>query len=131
MKKNAIEWKPEYSVNIPTIDKQHRGLLELFNQIADRQQSANDAYSVFETLANYINEHLNTEEALMKEKRYPRYEAHKKQHDAFRQRVIELMAQYNMESPLIRDRLRLFLGDWLRNHIFSANSEDQAYKGLL
>ncbi|MFH1377849.1 MAG: bacteriohemerythrin [Planctomycetota bacterium] len=131
MKKNAIEWKPEYSVNNEMIDQQHRGLLELFNQIADKEKGTDDAYSIFETLANYINEHLNTEESLMREKKYARYEMHKRQHDEFRQRVMELMAQYNMESPLVHDRLRLFLGDWLRNHIFSVKSEDQAYKGIL
>ena len=131
MKKNSIEWKPEFSVKNELIDKQHRGLLDLFNQIADRRQTENDAYAIFENLANYINEHLSSEESLMKEKRYQGYETHKKQHDEFRQRVMELMGQYNLESPLVYDRLRFFLGDWLRNHIFNVNSEDQKYKGLI
>ena len=126
-----IDWKPEYSVQNAVLDKQHRGLLDLYNQTVEKYDVGDDMYDVFEALANYIAEHLESEEALMREKNFARYLAHKKEHDSFRTRVMDLMVQYNNESPLVKSRLGWFISDWLKTHIFSETSEDQSYKGLL
>jgi hemerythrin len=118
-----MPWKEEYSVGIPAVDEQHQELVKLTNElhIACLEEDSIQQYfmdTIHKTL-DYTAFHFSTEERLMKATGYPDFAAHKREHDAFVQKVVQIMvdsqkffkkksAPYNFVS---------FLQNWILDHI--------------
>ncbi len=72
----------------------------------------------------YVTEHLNYEEALLREVQSDDYPAHRALHDAFRAKLKETLAQARSSAGqsmfarrgLLR-RVAVYVGDWLCDHI--------------
>ena len=125
-----IVWKDFYSVNDPSLDAQHRQIIESINELYDAWESPEAAAAtkrVLERLVQYTHTHFDHEEKVMREVGYPEseFEAHKALHDAMRQRTIGLRT--NLTLVTARDVL-VFLKDWWLNHI---QGEDKKYAGYM
>ncbi|MCW8925310.1 MAG: hemerythrin family protein, partial [Xanthomonadales bacterium] len=79
------------------LDQQHRRYIDLLNvylkeateQLATENKS-NKLKESFCFLLGYAAEHFSTEEEIMKEKDFPNYEAHRKEHLYFMNHVAKL-----------------------------------------
>ncbi len=126
-----LEWKPEYSVGIPSIDMQHRRLINLINRL----QTAVD-YStgeVFERealdeLVDYTRTHFRYEEDLMEQNEYPGFEGHREEHVRMIARVEQVLQDYQQDQDDAMQKATDFLKDWLINHI---NGTDKQYSQFL
>lgn len=83
-------WKKEFELGIPSIDEQHKSLLDIGNRIndlllahEDGDDNYEDIFNVIEELKTYTIYHFNTEEEMFVKYDYPDYESHKKEHDDF------------------------------------------------
>jgi len=86
-----IQWSDDWNLGIEEIDKQHRSLIEHFNDMKRRQQSGADSFNgdlLF--MQNYIKTHFQTEERYMKEIGFPELESHVNEHNFLRDRVSEM-----------------------------------------
>lgn len=125
---DLLQWKPEYSVGVEELDRQHRGLIELINHVSEDDISTGLMGHVFEELQAYTKEHFTTEERLLKTAAYGDLKAHHKEHKAFEQWLSAVRQTYAMgvTSPtLLAATVNTFLRDWLVHHILSS---DMAYK---
>ncbi|MBL4613491.1 MAG: hemerythrin family protein [Magnetovibrio sp.] len=125
---NVMQWKPEYSVGIEEIDRQHQGLIELINLLSRDEISTGLMARMFDELEAYTKEHFTTEERLLKTAGFDDLKAHRKEHKAFEQWLSAVRQTYGVgvTSPaLLAQSVNAFLRDWLVNHILSS---DMAYK---
>jgi len=113
-------WNDSYSLNIETIDNDHKGLLDIINKLFDamRHGKAKEIHNeILDQLINYTKTHFQREELFFKSTNYPDYEEHKLQHEHFITKVIDLKRQLNQVDQKISIELMKFLSEWLINHI--------------
>lgn len=137
----VTQWDSKYETNISEIDSQHKKLFRLINNIetvydenkehlSGKSKILVDAVSELE---DYTLSHFLIEERVMELNQYPKLEAHKKQHDRFTDKILELKNRLTSGNLLSNDEeLNQFFGDllkflraWLTNHILQ---EDMDYK---
>lgn len=115
-----IRWNPEYSVGIDFFDEQHKELFSLINGLQLSLQigkSEEVLHQILDGLVNYTKTHFSNEERAMRISGYPDYEAHKKEHEAFVNKIAEYYTVYITGKPVdLRDMVRFLLA-WLREHI--------------
>jgi hemerythrin len=119
-----IVWKDFYSVNDPSLDAEHRQIIEsineMYNALEDPAATA-ATKRVLDRLVRYTQAHFDHEEKIMQEVDYLDFDAHKSLHDTMRQRTIGLRTHLTLVTA--RDVL-VFLKDWWLEHI---QGEDKKY----
>jgi hemerythrin-like metal-binding protein len=122
----AIQWSDELSVNIPSIDNQHKTLIKLINRLDDAINAGNTRHVlqvVLGELTRYTEAHFIYEEALFDMYGYPGSPGHKKAHKKLFEKV-EQFKQALARDEDIYQELAGFLNEWLYHHILR---EDMAY----
>jgi hemerythrin len=126
-----IVWSNDLSVNIHSIDEQHKKLVALVNNLNDAMSSGKGQQimgKILDDLVAYTKTHFATEERLMTTHTYPGYLIHKKEHDNLTQQVVSLHQDFKEGKPVITVALTSFLKDWLGKHI---KGTDQKYSPFL
>ena len=126
-----FEWQDQYSVGIKEMDAQHLKLVELINELYRLLLSNNpDAFvgEILNRLVEYAGVHFQSEEDLLQKYRYPEIEAHKKEHEAFVEKIITYHKQHKKGTLTLSVAIVNFLKDWLKNHI---NYSDKKYSAFL
>ncbi len=122
----AMEWTEKFSVGIPTFDRQHKKLFELFNTFYDsihKQEGRERLAFVIKGLKDYTVQHFKSEEASMKLYHYPKYEAHKKEHDAFVKSVLEFENRFNQGKMILTIEITNFIKDWITKHVMEVDKQ--------
>lgn len=115
-----ITWNQSYSVEIPTIDEQHKTLVELINKLHDARLAGKGADAlglILTELIRYTQTHFAHEERLMRLYNYPDYEGHKKLHNDLVGKVLEVKSKFDAGEKALSGEVFDFLKDWLVNHI--------------
>ncbi|MBT0961026.1 bacteriohemerythrin [Denitromonas iodatirespirans] len=124
-----VAWNDSLKTDIDVVDQQHRGLVELVNATAAKlaqapELSADEVRLLLGYLTDYAQVHFSTEEALMAlcglEARQT--DAHHEGHARFLAQVGDMVEALGEDGVLDGQRLLMFLGDWLIDHI---QGEDQ------
>lgn len=129
-----FKWKDSFSVGIPTIDNQHQRLFELGSQLFAvlTQRDGLDNYdrimALLTELKDYSLYHFETEEKLMGQHGYAAFETHKKEHDAF---VDKISAWFYDDIDGNQQKVTMemveFIANWIEKHILKT---DMQYKGF-
>ena len=122
-----IIWSDKLSVGVPSIDAQHRSLVETLNRLHEAMMKGNtkDVTGVLlRNLATYTRDHFAKEEAMMSAANYPRLSEHRNHHAALTKQIEEFVARFERGESTVNLQLLSFLRDWLTNHILK---EDMAY----
>lgn len=120
-------WSSDYETGHPDVDRQHRRLFELVNELHDAMAKGHGREAMepsLKTLAAYTLEHFATEEALMRTEGYPDLERHQDKHEALTHQVEELLLRFSKGYLTLPSTLSRFLADWLKHHI---REEDMAF----
>ena len=125
-----IEWRDEYSVGVPEMDQQHKGLIALINRLTEEEHSTGMIAYVFDALDQYVKEHFRAEEALMRAAGYGDLKQHKKQHRDFEGwlRAVKQSHAAGASTFMLAETVNDFLRKWLIDHILKT---DMAYKPVL
>lgn len=124
----------KYEIGIPEMDAQHKKIFE----IVDRAKAAEndiDMSQITLELIEYIREHLEKEELLIKDQPVLThlYIQHNKKHNIFRIRAIELYDELRASESaamkkIIINNIIEFCEHWITEHI---NIEDREYAELM
>lgn len=120
-------WSSDYETGHLDVDRQHRRLFELVNELHEAMAKGHGREALepaLKALATYTLEHFATEEALMRETGYPDLERHRDKHEALARQVDELLLRFSKGYLTIPSTLSRFLADWLKHHI---REEDVAF----
>jgi hemerythrin-like metal-binding protein len=115
-----FEWKPQYSVNIASIDGQHQNLFRIAEELYAAMSAGQGKAAlsrVLDRLVQYTVVHFAHEERLMNQHNYPDRVAHAAQHRALTQQVLAFQADFESGRALMTVQVLNFLKDWLQHHI--------------
>jgi hemerythrin-like metal-binding protein len=128
--RDVIEWKPEYSVAVEAIDKQHQALVALIAHLQEAMLEGRTKQVVgplFASMNRYTKYHFAFEEKLLEENGYPGLEAHRNEHARLIAELKELESKYLQGSLAAGAPLMKFLRTWLVNHICVHDKEYGVY----
>ena len=117
-----ITWSDRFSCGIKLIDDQHKGLVELvndmFNHATGNSIQEHDYFNiVIQEVVKYVKVHFATEEKIMIATNFSGYAEHKKAHDGFILAVVENINDYKAGKRLTLSAFTKFLKDWVLSHI--------------
>jgi hemerythrin-like metal-binding protein len=90
-----VTWSDEYNVNVEKIDKQHRHLLQLVNNLhaaVEARIDKDELKTMLIELTEFTRKHFATEEQLMNKYDYPGQKAHHKEHKMLLRHLGDLVA---------------------------------------
>lgn len=124
--RERIEWKPEYSVGVESIDKQHQLLVSMIahlNEAMLEGRTRQIAEPLFGALHRYAQFHFEFEEQLMEKTEYPDLQSHRESHAALLEELKRLDVKYAQGSLNAGAPLMHFLRHWLIDHICGKDKE--------
>jgi hemerythrin len=116
---SLLQWKPEYSVGIQSIDDEHREMINLINTTYEKLDSDADADQVEEYLGEIlstISMHFALEERIMRNAAYGEFQAHKDDHEVLLDRLRDLMDDFFDDPASGASRLEQGLSVWFAEH---------------
>jgi hemerythrin-like metal-binding protein len=123
----AIAWNEAYTVHVASIDKQHKKIMCLINDLNRVAGPDGDEERVAEALTKVVDcmrSHFDYEESYLERYRYPFLQVHRLEHAEFLRTVERMQRESVHISAPTRHRLLQFLVNWLKNHIIR---EDKPY----
>ncbi|MDD2700601.1 MAG: bacteriohemerythrin [Sideroxydans sp.] len=113
-----LHWSNELDTGIEVIDKQHRRIVDLINELNAANEGGDPAVinHVLGELVDYTLSHFSFEEELQEKANYPFYKAHKRVHEIFTKRVAEFQKRAATGENVAPELLSM-LKIWLVNHI--------------
>lgn len=123
----------KYKTGIELVDNEHKQLFAIIREVNDliHEELLHDKYDeimrLLAELRQYTEFHFSDEEALMEQISYPGFEAQKRAHSAFVERLVEIdlselgSMDDNQQEYLIN--LIDFLLAWLSNHILGSDKK--------
>jgi len=115
-----IEWDDTYSVNVAEIDRQHKRLAALINELNDamRERKTKDVLGqIISRLSLYTETHFSTEEKFFDQFNYPETETHVKEHKDFIKKINEFKQSFDENRLMLSIDVLDFLKEWLVKHI--------------
>ncbi len=125
------EWTDSLSVGVPSIDRQHKVLITLINDLhiaIDTGKGSDISKFILGKLVNYAKAHFIYEESLFKGQNYAETEKHLLSHRKIEEQLGKLMESSKDSKFDLPEELMEFLKSWLNNHILK---EDMGYSDLL
>jgi len=122
-----LKWNNRYSVHVDEIDKQHQKLINLINEMYDAMQAGKAREiigTVIDEFVDYTVYHFNTEERLLQQHSYPKYDVHKEMHDNIAKKARDLRETLKKGNKPSNIDVMLLLTNWLNAHILE---EDKKY----
>jgi len=113
-----INWKDNYSVNVESMDHQHKTLVSLMNSLVENIKDGKRKGALtneFNSFMDYAIHHFSYEEEIMLKHKDPNYEAHKVEHKL----IIHTLKQYQLrvEKSGLTIELMDVLKHWFLDHI--------------
>jgi hemerythrin len=122
-----FKWDDKYSVNNEELDNHHKVLFDILNKLYMSCFEENENItlgSIYEESVSYINYHFSAEEQYMMDKGYNDIEKHIIMHNIFKERILLLKKDIDLNNIVLTKELIVYLGNWLLNHVMV---EDKKY----
>lgn len=121
-----IAWDDKFSVNVAEIDKQHKEIFKitnnLLNAIADG--TGNEIVGdILGKLTDYISMHFKTEENYFDKFSYPKSFSHKEEHQTFVLKVSEFKKSFEKGRESLYVEVTNFILNWLMSHLLLSDKE--------
>ena len=120
---DIFPWNENFNTDIPTIDAQHKVLVQILNRLASHVAFKSDIPAlnvIFDELTDYAVYHFQTEEAIWSEHLGddPMDAAHKAIHNSFLSAVIQIQTDESTKPVgVVVEEVLSFLTRWLASHI--------------
>ncbi len=124
-----IDWSDELSIGNINIDKDHKKLIDILNELIDICQTDKNwtkFAKVLSDMTDYSLIHFKKEEDYMEQFFYQGYASHKKMHMEY----IYKVAMFNMNFSRVKssnpEEVVTFLHNWWLNHILKSDFDYEA-----
>jgi hemerythrin len=122
-----IDWSEDFSTGIPSIDDQHRHLVEIvnrFDEASRRGKGTRVMQDILNDLLGYTQEHFAHEESLMAAAGYEGLAKHQTLHRQLLQKVERCQYEFEQGGRRVTAEVRELLRYWVESHLMG---EDQAF----
>ncbi|MES9862309.1 MAG: bacteriohemerythrin [Candidatus Thiodiazotropha sp. LLP2] len=116
----AFVWDDSYSVGFREIDRQHKALMDMANELKfelDGKRSIKTARRILKGLIDYTATHFSYEEQLMDQTGYHEREDHKQLHRKLVSDVMKYNDRIEQGDEKVLGELMTFIKVWLIEHI--------------
>ena len=117
-----IKWKSTYSLGIPSVDFEHRQMIEMINKVyasLGDDADPNEIGSALEDIYAGIASHFALEERHMREARYAEFKEHKDEHEELLDQIRDMMDDFDQDPESSREILQDSLSSWFGKHFAS------------
>jgi hemerythrin len=125
MTSRQLKWTEEHSIGIASLDFEHRDLFNQINELLKDIASQRDKEEAEEFLGEIharMEAHFALEEQFMKEKKYPGYAEHKREHDKFLDDFVDAMTQFENDPGVPHiDALETEVKRWIVDHVLHSD----------
>ena len=121
---DLIRLEDDLKLQIPEIDAQHEALIGLINELHENMLQQADRSvldGLLQRLLDDTRDHFAYEEELMLETGYPRYQAHRLEHQKLLQRLLDLIGRFRDGELLFSFAVIVELKGWAKVHIANAD----------
>lgn len=127
-----ISLTKDMEVGVAKVDAQHKELVNRLNAVTSmgvQSVTKEETQKTLDLLGSYIVKHFGDEEALQRECSYPKYEAHKQQHQIYIAEFEKLKREFNTNGISAKFTLDLnnSIINWIVRHIKSVDVEFGKY----
>ena len=122
-----VSWSDLYATGIAQIDKQHKELVSLTNQLYQACLEGKPEAAFKEAMSRmveYVRFHFTEELRLLEEIKFPKFSEHKRQHDTLIIEILEAVKEFNDGKKYIPNNFVRILKEWVFGHIAIS---DQTY----
>ncbi len=120
-------WSETYSVGVTEVDRQHKILIQLINDLHQGIADNNGEHAIkksLEALVQYTVSHFAFEEEMFDHTNYPDVVAHKAKHEKLLGQVTGFVRRVESGADeTVYNELLSFLTDWLVNHIQGSDKQ--------
>jgi len=130
MEKKLIIWDDYYSVGYEVIDKQHKMLVEMINELYSSfisGKAQEKAPEIVNEMIKYTDYHFKTEEKFFDKYDYPETKEHKLIHKSFVDKVVEVKEGLDSKKVTVSYDIMNFLRKWLLEHILQEDKKYQSF----
>jgi len=123
---SLIEWNDSLSVEIPSLDDQHKQLIALLNQLNDAMKAgkAKEILStVLKEVIDYTAYHFTTEEQYMDKVAFTGAFSHKTEHKKLVDKALSLHRDVEAGKLMVTIEVMQFLQEWVTNHILGTDKK--------
>lgn len=117
---SLIDWKEEYSLGVPAMDRDHRQLIAAMNQVHELAEQKADQATIDDAiceLADLTAEHFAAEEQLMEKIQYPDLSRHRHIHKSMLHELGKHHSDFQAGDGAVDPAFFRFLVHWLSAHI--------------
>lgn len=122
-----IEWTHDLELGIPLIDRDHKILVSILNQVyaaLGNNEEMAVLGSALNSLIDYTEYHFDHEECLLETADYAALAPHRKGHGILGKQVHEIWDRYVEDAASVRgEEVLTFLRTWLVDHILKQDME--------
>ena len=122
-----MEWSASLETGVPEMDRQHRRLVDLVNQLHEAMKSGQGATqvdTVLNGLVAYTRTHFQDEENLLRQRGWSGLPGHLQLHQGLLRQLATFVEAHKAGKRISTLDLSTFLKDWLTKHILQ---EDRQY----
>jgi hemerythrin len=126
-------WKESFNIGISNIDEQHRSIVDKINELHDSHGNAErgTVAGIIADLTRYTIDHFTLEEQMFDRVSYPGSQAHRRQHELFREKLADLGNDFDKGRSGVAGETLQFLKEWFMDHILNEDMKYKPYIGTL
>lgn len=126
-----MPWSPDYELGVKMIDDDHRQLFDASAQLyiaVKKREGHMVIKATFDMLTQYVAEHFQREEQMMREADYPDLKNHEQLHASFIQAFFSTKQSYVVAPKAFDfDGFLDFLKNWLVHHVLEQDPKYVPY----
>lgn len=130
-----LKWKNKYSTEIELIDKQHKMIIILYNQLVEARNSnisQNMKNNFLNRMLDYVKYHLKFEEMWLKKYYLKQYHRLKYKHFTMEKRVINLQYDTALDNFVLTPKDINHIKSWIKSHMLEFDEDFRLFvKGLI
>ncbi len=127
MKSTDLHWDDSFLIGIVELDYEHKILLSDINRLHEELVGQEEKKAIERCLGEIysrMQSHFALEEHFMKEKEYPFFDEHKKEHEKLLDTYTEYMVQFLNDSGTSSEfKIDDNLKTWIVDHILSSDKK--------
>ncbi len=117
---DLLRWEDGYSINLNTIDQQHKKWIDIINRLYRAYRSGSTLPNLsgyFTELTEYTDYHFGFEEKYLEDFKTEGYKEHMQEHDRFSRKLNEFKQEFLAGKIDVTYKLMIYLKNWVKNHI--------------
>lgn len=124
-------WNDSLSVGNPDVDQQHKRLLTMcqrfVNLLDDPARSPAELEEYANDVAEFMQHHFATEEALLRKSRCPNLNDHVAEHHALYSAVVLELSNAIADIDFDLGKFTTVMTEWLSHHLHKTDMRDRAF----